>query len=144
LIVPGALLDSHALYWLATSPETMSEEALVAVAECQAVGRLYASPITAWELMIASRKPAHRDPTDLGAGPEKWFGTAVKLLRLKVVPIRYRIACEAAVVASVTGHKDPGDCYILATARIQKVPIISRDGKIKALSEAGHVSLILC
>jgi PIN domain nuclease of toxin-antitoxin system len=142
--LPGALLDSHALYWLATSPEKLMNEALIVIAECQLARRLYVSPITAWELMIAAQKPAHKQPTDLGDGPQKWFSKAVKALGVKLVPIRHRIACEAAMVAFLTGHKDPGDCYIMATARIQKVPVITRDRTMKTLAEAGHVSIINC
>jgi PIN domain nuclease of toxin-antitoxin system len=116
--LPGALLDTHTLYWLVTAAGAISEEALIAIAECQTAGTLYVSPITAWELTIASRKPAHKHPPNLGVGtPSKWFSTAVAVTGAKVVPIKQRIACEAAAVVADTGHKDPGDCYLIATAR---------------------------
>ena len=97
----GSLLDTHTFYWLVTAVDTLSEEALIAIAGSQAEGTLYVSPITAWELTIASRKPAHRDPPNLGAGtPSRWFSEAVAATGAKVVPIKQRIACEAAAVVS--------------------------------------------
>ncbi|WP_037087746.1 hypothetical protein [Rhizobium sp. CF080] len=71
--MPGALLDTHTFYWLVTAVETLSEEALIAIADNQTAGTLYVSPITAWELTIASRKPAHRDPPKI-AGPMVFEG----------------------------------------------------------------------
>ncbi|MGX5800600.1 type II toxin-antitoxin system VapC family toxin [Bradyrhizobium sp. Arg314] len=142
--MPGALLDTHALYWLVTAADTLSEEALIAIAEGQAAGTLYVSPITAWELTIASRKPAHKDPPNLGAGtPSKWF-SAVTATGAKIVPIKQRIACEAASVITDTGHKDPGDCYLIATARVRKVPIITRDAIMLGLASPNYLAIIVC
>lgn len=143
--MPGALLDTHALYWLVTAVESLSEEALLAIGENQAAGTLFVSPITAWELTIASRKPAHRDPPNLGAkAPSKWFSEAVAATGAKIIPIRQRIACEAAAVVVETGHKDPGDCYLIATARVKKVPIITRDAVMQDLASRRYLQVIVC
>jgi PIN domain nuclease of toxin-antitoxin system len=139
------LLDTHALYWLVTTVDTLSEEALIAIAESQTAGTLYVSPITAWELIIASRKPAHRNPPDLGAGtPSKWFSEAVAATGAKIIPIKQRIACEAAAVVADTGHKDPGDCYLIATARLRRVPIITRDTIMQGLASPDYLEVIVC
>ncbi len=143
--MPGALLDTHTLYWLVTAVDTLSEEALIAIAESQAAGTLYVSPITAWELTIASRKPAHKNPPKLGAGtPSKWFSETVAATGAKIVPIKQRIACEAAAVVADTGHKDPGDCYLIATARVKRVPIITRDAIMQGLASPAYLDVIVC
>jgi PIN domain nuclease of toxin-antitoxin system len=139
------LLDTHALYWLVTAVDTLSEEALIAIADNQTAGTLYVSPMTAWELTIASRKPAHRDPPNLGTNsPSKWFSEAVAATGAKIVPIKQRIACEAAAVVVDTGHKDPGDCYLIATARVKKVPIITRDAVMQELARPEYLQVIVC
>lgn len=133
--MPGVLLDTHALYWLVTAADTLSEEALIAIADNQATGTLYVSPITAWELAIAAKKPAHRNPPNLGNGTaSEWFKDAVGSTASKVVPIMQRIAFEASAVIDATGHKDPGDCYLIATARVKRIPIITRDATMQALA----------
>ena len=140
----GALLNSHTLYWLVSGVETLTDQALVAIGENQAAGTLYASPITAWELTIASKKPAHRGPPDLGPGsPALWFREAVKAVEAKIIPIRQTIAVEAAAVVEATGHRDPGDCYLIATARVRKIPIITRDNILIGLDRA-YLDVIEC
>lgn len=142
--MPGALLDTHALYWLITNAGELAEAALVAIADNQAAGTLFVSPITAWELAIASKKPAHKDPPNLGAlTPGQWFSTAVTASTAKVIPIRQRIACEAAMVPDATGHKDTGDCYIVATARVRKIPVITRDDTLRGF-DPDYLSVIVC
>lgn len=139
------MLDTHALYWLVTAADTLSEGALVAIADNQSAGTLYVSPITAWELAIAAKKPPHKDPTDLGtATPSRWFSSAVAATGAKTLAIGQKIACEAAAVIDATGHKDPGDCYILATARVRKIPIITRDSAMHGFARAGYVQVIGC
>ncbi|MCQ2005841.1 type II toxin-antitoxin system VapC family toxin [Rhizobium sp. NRK18] len=141
----GALLDTHALYWLVTSAHSLTAEALIEIAESQASGSLYVSPITAWELTIASRKPVHKDPPNFGAiSSSKWFSRALAETGAKIIPIKQRIAIEAANVVSETGHKDPGDCYLIATARVRKLPIISRDTVFQTLATQGYLDMIVC
>lgn len=70
--MPGALLDTHALYWLVTAADILLEEAILAIAVNQAAGTLYVSPITGWELAVASRKAAHKGRVDFdGAEPAR-------------------------------------------------------------------------
>ncbi|MCY1664197.1 PIN domain-containing protein [Rhizobium sp. SL86] len=62
----------------------------------------------------------------------------------KIVPIGPAIALEAANVIAVTGHEDPGDCYIMATARHKKVPVVSRDGIMRRIAATGYVDVVGC
>jgi len=139
------LLDTHTLYWLITAAGTLSEEALIAIADNQTNGTLYVSPITAWELSIASRKPPHKDPPSLGTqSPSRWFSDAVAATKARVVPIHQRIACEAAAVVTDTGHRDPGNCYLIATARVKKIAIITRDSVMLRLASPPYFNVIVC
>ncbi|KRA71882.1 hypothetical protein ASD89_13135 [Caulobacter sp. Root656] len=122
------MLDTHALYWLVSETEALSDAALVVIAEQQAARTLYVSPITAWELGVIALKPRQVERPDLGdLTPRQWFREAVRLVGASLVPVRQTIALEAAEVVATTGHKDPGDCFLIATARVRKIPIITRD-----------------
>jgi PIN domain nuclease of toxin-antitoxin system len=141
----GALLDTHALYWLITAASTMSQEALLLIAESQTSRRLLVSPISAWELSLAALKPAHKDPVVLdNKSPSRWFSLATKASGARVAPIHQKIACEAATVVVDTGHKDPGDCYLIATSRIKSTPLITRDHVLITLAAKGHLEVIRC
>lgn len=141
--MPGVLLDTHALYWLVSGIEKLSDEALIAIGENQEAGSLYVSPITAWELALAVRKPT-KAPQLGGLSAGQWFRAAVRETSAKTVPISQRVAIEAAGVVAKTGHKDPGDCYLIASARIRKIPIISRDAIMLTIATSGYLDVIEC
>jgi PIN domain nuclease of toxin-antitoxin system len=64
----------------------------------------------------------------------------------KLAPVHQRIAFEAADVATVYARKDPGDCFLIATARIRRIPIITRDAAMVDLAEAqpDYLRVIQC
>lgn len=142
----GLLLDTHALYWLVSAAEPLTDAALVEIGIAQDANVLFVSPITAWELSIAVQKPPRADRPHLGDPPDKWFREAVRATGARIVPIRQRIALEAAKVVTETGHKDPGDCFLMATARVSRIPIMTRDGIMHAIAAAlpGWLDVIGC
>jgi PIN domain nuclease of toxin-antitoxin system len=145
--LPGILLDTHALYWLVSGQDVLSDEALAAIGENQAAGTLFVSPITAWELSIATQKSHVAGRPHLGEeSPARWFRDAVAVTEAKVIPIKQRISCEAAQVVIATGHRDPGDCFLIATARVRKLALVTRDDIIRqiAAADAGYIDIILC
>jgi PIN domain nuclease of toxin-antitoxin system len=129
---------------LVSGTKSLTNEALVAIGESQAAGALFVSPITAWELAIAARKPLHKDPPQLNSTISNWFRAAVRATSAKVVPIQQKIAIEAAEIPVATGHKDPGDCDLIATSRVRKVPIIMRDSVVRRLAINGYLDVIVC
>lgn len=142
----GLLLDTHALYWLVRG-ELVDEIALVAIAEAQAKRSLWVSPISAWELAIAVQKPPHAGRPQLGdAAPQAWFREATRAAAARVAGIGQAIALGAAEVAAELGHKDPGDCFLIATARVRRVPIVTRDRVMRevARDRLGYLSVVEC
>ncbi len=132
--MPGLLLDTHALYWLVTQELPLTDDALIEIGNNQASGSLYVSPITAWELALAARKPARANPMQLNKAASAWFSEAVRAVSAKVIAINAKIAVEAAEVPVATRHKDPGDCYLIATARVRKLSLMTRDSTIQGLA----------
>ena len=143
----GVLLDTHALYWLVSGEDTLSEDAQIAIAAAQEAGTLLVSPITAWELSVATKKVRIAGRPDLGAeSPDRWFRDAVAVTEARIVPIQQRIALEAARVVTDTGHKDPGDCFLIATARVRNAALVTRDGLIRTIAadRPGYIDLVVC
>lgn len=141
------MLDTHALFWLVSGEAPLTEEALVAIGESQEASALLVSPITAWELAIATRKNRVEGRPHLGdALPGRWFRDAASVSEARIVPIRQRISIEAADVVARTGHKDPGDCFLIATARVRRVPLVTRDEIIRGIAadDPGYLDVILC
>jgi PIN domain nuclease of toxin-antitoxin system len=143
----GILLDTHALYWLVSGEHMLTEEALVAIGENQELGKLFVSPITSWELAVATQKNRVADRPHLGEeSPARWFREAVAATEAKVIPIKQQISCEAAQVVIATGHRDPGDCFLMATARVRKLALVTRDNIIQQIATAnpGYIDIIQC
>ncbi|MCE7027894.1 type II toxin-antitoxin system VapC family toxin [Jiella avicenniae] len=142
--MPGVLLDTHTFYWLASGTKSLTDEALVAIGESQSAGMLYVSAITAWELSIAAQKPRHSDTPQLNTTISEWFASAKRATNAKTLSINQTIAIEAAEVPVATGHKDPGDCYLVATSRVQKIPLITRDKVLRKLARSEYLEVIVC
>ncbi|TCR04013.1 type II toxin-antitoxin system VapC family toxin [Neorhizobium sp. JUb45] len=139
----GALLDTHALYWAVSGESRLSSQAVTVFGQSQTDGRLFISPISAWEMSLAAQKRVNA----LNFGNlslEEWFSRARKQILFRPLPITQRIAIEAATVAKDTGHRDPADCYMIATARVRKIPVITRDAVILKIAASGYVSAIAC
>jgi len=126
------LLDTHALLWLVRG-EFRTEAAIAAVRAAQDAGRLYVSAISAWELGVAELK--RRDRPELGMPAAAWFRRALALTGTRLTTITAVVAAEAAAVPAVYGSGDPGDCFIIATARVRRMPVVSRDGRMLTLAE---------
>jgi PIN domain nuclease of toxin-antitoxin system len=145
--LPGILLDTHVLYWLVRGDGELSEESLVAIGENQQAGTLFVSPITAWELSVATQKKRVIGRPHLGDDtPERWFRAALRAAAARIIPIRQRIAYEAAKVARESGHRDPGDCFLMATARVHRIPLVTRDELIRSIAAElpAYLTVINC
>lgn len=142
----GLLLDTNALIWfVAEAP--MEAEALFAIADAQTSDCLFVSPITAWEAALAVQKrDPDRRPDLAGDDAASWFRRAQRSTGARLAPISASIALEAARVPAVFGSGDPGDCFLIATARMKKLTIVTRDGPMTALAEAkpDYLQLIQC
>lgn len=128
------LLDTHALIWLVEGA-ALSDQALLRIVRAQQTRSLYVSPISAWEAGLAMLKPdLAKRPNLLGLSPDVWFRRSVRSLEARTVPIGHKIALEAAKVPSILGFGDPGDCFLIATAHLHRLTLITRDARIKVLA----------
>lgn len=145
--MPGLLLDTHVLYWLVSGEEQLTNEALVAIGEAQEAKALLVSPITAWELAVATSKARVAGRPHLGDNPPaRWFRDAVAATEARIVPVQQRISIAAADVVTRTGHRDPGDCFLIATALVRKVPMLTRDAIIRgiAIEHPNYLEVMAC
>jgi len=62
-------------------------------------------------------------------------------LDLAVSPLTPAVAVEAALLPAGF-HSDPADRLTVATARVEKAMLVTRDQAILAYAEAGHVAAL--
>jgi PIN domain nuclease of toxin-antitoxin system len=132
--VDGLLLDTHVMLW-ALLNEPIRQEARDLMRLAQPSRSLFVSHISAWEVGVAYTKPQEsKRPNLLGMPPNLWFQRAVRDLSAKALPISYKVALEASLVPAVYGSGDPGDCFLIATARLHNLMIITRDAHMIELA----------
>jgi len=145
-MIRGLLLDSHILLWLAAEVK-VRHQAQFEIASAKADNRLYMSDISIWEIGVALHKKSFERRPDLqGLSIEAWFRKTTTLFGIRQIRISARIALEAAEVPAVYGSGDPGDCFLIATARIRKLSLVTHDDRILKLAnrDPAYLAVIPC
>jgi len=83
---------------------------------------------------------------ELGMAPGAWFRQALQTASARLATITPAIAAEAASVPAIYGRGDPGDCFLIATARVRRLSLVTRDGPILQLAAAlpSYVQVVEC
>jgi PIN domain nuclease of toxin-antitoxin system len=102
---------------------------------------LAVSAITGWESCLLEKRG--KTGLSIGGDGEAWFGEAIRVIGLTVISIDARIAIASRRLPAPF-HEDPGDRFIVATARILDIPIITSDHDILTYAALGHVRAIAC
>lgn len=78
--------------------------------------------------------------------PGLWFPLALRRAGAKLATITPAIAAEAAFVPAIYGRGDPGDCFLIATARVRGLSLVTRDGPILqlALARPAYLQVLEC
>jgi len=125
----------------------MSVESIRSVDRASQANSLFISPISAWELGAASRKknPARR-PELLGLTPEDYFTKITRILNVQAVPISAEIGLESSALLNLYEYADPGDCLIMATARMLQLTLVTRDRHILdfARRHPSYMEVVAC
>lgn len=135
--VPGVLLDTHAALWLMNG-DLLSVESRQSIDAAASSGRVFVSPISAWEIATLVRKGR----IALSMSPDSWFDTMLTTgIVLAVMPPRTLIAS-----AFLPGDppRDPADRIIVATARAENLMLLTRDALLLGYSTKGHLRTLQC
>ena len=114
------LLDTCALLWLVHEQEKMSKEALRKIDEAPIV---HVSAISCFEIGLKYRSDKLRLPVP----PEDWFDEILKHHDISVIDLDRDICLKATELPAI--HKDPCDRFIIATAMLRALPIVTADNR---------------
>lgn len=116
------LLDTCALIWLVEGNRKLRRAVRDKIDEAPVV---FVSPITAWEISLKTARSELALPSE----PEAWFEAVLQAHDLELAAL----TPEVLMVANRLPwhHRDPADRFIIATATLLQIPVVTGDEKFK-------------
>jgi PIN domain nuclease of toxin-antitoxin system len=125
------LLDTHIWIWNELEPWKLSSAIQQQLASPH--NELFLSPISVWELVLLVEKKK----INIAADFAEWVNGSFDDLQIQEAPFTFAVAHELRYTQ--LPHKDPGDRFIVATARVQGLTLITSNTK---LLELDNLSLL--
>lgn len=135
---PGLLLDTCALLFIANDSR-MRAETLSEVSEASYDGRLYLSPVSAWEIGMGVAKGR----ISLPVAPTDFFDKFIERMQAKVCPLTPTIMVSSSFLPGDV-HGDPMDRMLISTARSHDLILVTSARPILAYAKSGHLRALPC
>jgi PIN domain nuclease of toxin-antitoxin system len=119
------LLDTHIWIWYVADPSKLLRAELKALEALDTGNCPFISDFSLWE--VATLTALGR--LDWDQSFADWLLLAAKPGIVRILPFSVEIAIELASLPDGL-HRDPADRAIVATARVHKLPVMTRDQKI--------------
>lgn len=119
------LLDTHVWLWFAEGNHKFSKSIIQLIDEAVKKQSIFVSDISLWEISMLASK----GKIILSLPTRDWQEISIKTLAIEVLPITPQIAVESALLPGQF-HKDPADRLIVATARCEKLNLLTADNEI--------------
>ena len=120
------VLDTHVWIWWNMQPGKLSKKVYSLIQNTLKYEELLLSAISPWEFC----KLLEKGRLGVSCDPEGWIDEALKMPKLRVVPLTPKISYRATVLPQPF-HNDPADQIIVATAREENATLISKDELIR-------------
>ena len=124
------LLDTHIWLWSLQDPTKLGKRVLHELRNPQ--NELWLSPISTWEALTLNWKKQIQLPTNLA----EWVQRATA--PMKEAPLTHEIAFAARQLT--LQHQDPADRFLVATAQILHLTLVTADANLLGLGEVATLA----
>jgi PIN domain nuclease of toxin-antitoxin system len=125
------LLDTHIWVWTNLKPERLSRKVSKVIANT--ANDIWISPVSVWELSMLVKKGR----IDLKKSVEEWTADAFHSMQIQEASVTTDVAL--AVNKIRLPHDDPADAFLVATASVFELTLVTADEKLLA---AKHISTL--
>ena len=126
------LLDTHIWLWNFLEPDRLARRIDRAINDPR--NELWVSPVSTWEIVLLYDSGRLK----LADGPEAWVQKAMTLAPLREAPLTHEIALASRAVR--LPHRDPADRFLVATALIHGLTLVTAD---RNLSHTKQIPVLL-
>ena len=133
------LLDTCALLFF-TMNEPESGKVKSAMQQAYEAGELvYVSPISAWEigLLVSTGR------LNLSMPPNRWFDNVMQKPGVGLADLSTDVLIATSFLPEMP-VRDPADRILVATAREYDFTLVTRDRKLLAYADKGHIQALAC
>jgi PIN domain nuclease of toxin-antitoxin system len=116
------LLDTHIFIWCLLEPGRLTPE--VAARLDSPSNALWLSPISVWEILVLAQQGRLRVDPD----PATWLRRALRYAPVREAPLVHEVAIQSRLVQ--LRHADPADRFIVATAAVYGLTLVTGDERI--------------
>lgn len=133
----GLLLDTHIWIWLFNGSAELADKNIKLIEDQASQSRIFISAISVWEIatLFAKRRIILRSAI------REWIDEALSQPGVDLLPLSPEISIESTQLPDGM-HGDPADRLIVATARIKRLTLATRDAEILSYAKSGYIRAI--
>ena len=128
---PRLLLDTHIWFRYQVIPQLLRPTALATLDEAARRDALLVSVISVWELALLERDAY----VEFNGGITQWTKAALSKPGLSLLPLSPKIAIESVSLPDPM-HKDPADRILVASARVERLTLVTSDKAILSFAKS--------
>ena len=117
------IINTHAFLWCTVKDERLSQKVIDAVEDID--NEIYLSVASVWEMVIKYQL----GKLILPSVPDIFIAGQVEINEFEILPVNLYHALEIGNLPF--HHKDPFDRMLIAQSKIENMPVISSDGRLK-------------
>jgi PIN domain nuclease of toxin-antitoxin system len=121
------LLDTHIWIWSQLEPWRITSEVTKELGDPR--NELWLSPVSIWELVLLVEKKRIEIHVDMG----EWVQQSVQELDLQEASFNSAVAQELRF--TLLGYRDPGDRFLVATAKIYGLTLVTADLRLQQVPD---------
>jgi PIN domain nuclease of toxin-antitoxin system len=135
---PNILLDTCAMLFVANGT-AVEDRAQREISEAAYDGRLYVSPMSAWEIGIGVAKNRLKLPLE----PLDFFQRFLRVMKAQLSAVSPEILISSSNLPGRL-HGDPMDRILISSARHLDMILVTRDQPILDYGSDGHLRTLAC